>query len=457
MSERGLPANGEPISVDPDTVLADIRRCGVREVRIAFTDYNGLLRARSVAVDHLPRVLERGINFSSSGVDFNSQDIFPVTAAFDLASPDFWAVPDVATYRPAAGSSEAGEMYANLVDAQGSAWAGCPRTTLRAVIDRARSMGLDFNIGFEPEGYLFRVVNGAVSFVDAPKFATLDGLATEPHFIRDLLSYLAEVGIEVEQWTEEYGPGQVEVNLRFTSPLEAADTLVRYKQAFRVLARQHGLVGTFMPKPFEDQAGSGLHVHLSAMSTEDSSINLFDGTADESLALSDLGRQALAGLIRHGPALTALGASTVNSYKRFLPGSWAPTHVVYAYASRAAFIRIPERETARRLELRIGDPAGNPYLFLTGILAAMLDGIERQLDPGTPVPGDVGRAHGYGDAPPVPRHLAQALGALEEDQVIRSALGPIIADEYLTIKYSEWEAFVSHVGEWDREWYLGRF
>jgi glutamine synthetase len=130
---------------------------------------------------------------------------------------------------------------------------------------------------------------------------------------------------------------------------------------------------------------------------------------------------------------------------------------MYAYANRAAFIRIPERETARRLELRIGDPAGNPYLFLTGILAAALDGVEQQLRPGAPVPGDVGRPGTAGDALRVPRTLAQALDELEADDVIRSALGSVILDEYLTIKRSEWDAFISHVGSWDRDWYLGRY
>jgi glutamine synthetase len=162
-------------------------------------------------------------------------------------------------------------------------------------------------------------------------------------------------------------------------------------------------------------------------------------------------------MIRHGAALTALGASTVNSYKRFLPGSWAPTHIVYAYASRAPFIRIPERETARRLELRIGDPAGNPYLFLTAILAATLDGVEQQLDPGPPLPGDPAHSGEVGAVPPVPRNLAEALDQLEADDVIRSALGSLIVDEYLKIKRSEWDAFITHVGPWDRTWYLGRY
>lgn len=439
-----------------ETTIEDIRNSGVREVRVAFVDYNGLLRARSVAIDHLPRLLERGINFSSPTIDFNSRDIIPDTAAFDLTSRDFWAVPDAETYRPALGRADVGDMLANLVDVQGAPWSGCPRAALRAVTQRAGQAGLSFNVGFEPEGYLFGVTDGDVIFLDSPKFATLDGLEIESTFTGELLAYLSTTGIDVEQWSEEYGPGQIEVNLRYASPMEAADGVTRYKQAFRVLAKRHGLLGTFMPKPFENQAGSGLHVHLSASDCSESGINLFDEPDDAMLGLSALGRYALGGLMRHGPALTALGASTVNSYKRFLPGSWAPTHIDYAYASRAAFIRIPERGTARRLEVRIGDPAGNAYLFLTAILAAALDGIKQQLDPDSATQADLGQLNGDA-APPVPRTLAEALDHLEKDEVVRSALGSLIVNEYIKIKRSEWEAFTTHVGPWDREWYLGRY
>jgi glutamine synthetase len=163
----------------------------------------------------------------------------------------------------------------------------------------------------------------------------------------------------------------------------------------------------------------------------------------------------------HAAALTALGASTVNSYKRFLPGSWAPTHLAYAYASRAAFVRVPERETPRRLELRVGDAACNPYLYLTAILAAMLDGIEREIEPCSPQPGDLGKlsadeAVGRG-IEPVPATLGEALNRLEADAVLCDALDPLIAGEYLKVKRSEWEDFCRHVGEWDRVWYLDRY
>lgn len=437
-----------------------VREDGVERVRVCFVDYNGLVRARSVAVTQLESAFDRGINFSSPTVDFDSRDLFPPGAAFDLASPDFWAVPDPSTYRPAPGASGTGEMLADLVDAAGDAWSGCPRSALRRVVGRAADAGVAFHVGFEPEGYIVRDVESEPMLVGRPQFATLDGLDLQSDFMHDVLTYLREAGIETPQWSEEYGPGQIEINLRHARPVEAADALVAFKSAFRALARRHGLVGTFMPKPFEDQAGSGLHVHLSATPVDDPDTNLFDDTADSELGLSDLGRHALAGLLEHGEAVMAMGASTVNSYKRFRAGSWAPTHVMYAYASRAAFVRVPERETARRIELRVGDPACNPHLYLTAVLAAALDGIERRLSPGAPVPGDVGAMGAVAEqrgARPVPRTLERALDALARDEVVGGALGRLITGEYVAIKRSEWDAFAEHVGQWDRDWYLRRY
>lgn len=450
------------LSSDADDIIDQAREAKISQVRVIFLDYNGLARARSVSLAHLSGAFHRGVNFSSPTVDFNSRDLFPPAAGFDLASPDFWARADPATFQTVPHPPGVGQMYADLVDAAGEPWAGCPRTALRRLIDRGREKGLEFNVGFEPEGYIFREeVAGDSSparFAGIPEFASLAGLDVEPAFMRDLLDSLAIVGLEVEQWSEEYGPGQIEINLRYGPPLAAADRLVTFKEVFRATARRHGLLGSFMPKPFGDQAGSGLHVHLSAWSAGESPANLFDQPHDP-LGLSPLGRHALAGLLAHGEALTALGATTVNSYKRFLPDSWAPTHIVAAYASRAAFVRIPERETSRRLELRVGDPAGNPYLYLAGILAAVLDGVERKLAPEPIVPGNVGAlsADETAGIRPVPHTLAQALDQLEKDSVMREALGSLIVDEFVKIKRSEWEAFITHVGEWDRIWYLGRY
>lgn len=432
---------------------------GLSQLRVIFLDYNGIARARSVSLQNVPSVFTRGVNFSSPTVDFNSRDLFPPSAAFTLASPDVYARGDAETYSPVPYAPGSGQVHADLIDARGEPWAGCPRTVLRRALERSPNRDFRFNVGFEPEAYLFEPGDGSPSLVGVPQFATLAGLDIHAEFVDSLLESLAALGLEVEQWSEEYGPGQIEVNLRYSDALTAADGLVTFKETFRAIARRHGLIGTFMPKPFGDQAGTGLHVHLSASSVEGVA-NLFDDPADE-LGLSPLGRHALGGLLAHGEALTALGATTVNSYKRFLPGSWAPTHIVASYASRAAFVRVPERETARRLELRVGDGAGNPYIYLTGIIAAMLDGIERELEPEPIVAGDVGaltpaEANAIG-ARPVPRTLGDALNALERDETICRALGSIIAQEFIKVKRSEWGAFALHVGPWDREWYLGRY
>src|SRR5947209_424690 len=302
------------LSAEQAAVLGRVDAERVEGVRAIFLDYNGIPRARSLAPDSLPSAFRRGVNFSSPTVDFNSRDLFPADAVFDLASPDVWAVPDATTYRPAPATASAAEMLADLVDEEGEPWSGCPRTALRRVVERAAGMGVEFQLGFEPEGFLVRPSHGELEFVGAPQFATLDGLDVAPEFRRELLAYLAEAGIEVLQWSEEYGPGQIEVNLRHGPALRSADTLVSFKHAFRAIARSHDLLGTFMPKPFAEVAGSGLHVHISAVSPGEPDVNLFDDPRDAVLGLSALGRHALAGLLRHGGALTALGAATGNRY-----------------------------------------------------------------------------------------------------------------------------------------------
>ena len=443
------------------SLMARLRESDTKNARVIFLDYNGIARARSVPLDALPQAFERGVNFSSPTVDFNSRDAFPPEAAFDLASPDFWARPDPSTCRPAAGADQTVDLLADLVQSDGESWEGCPRTALRNAIEQATTQDLAFIVAFEPEGYVFRRTDREVGFVGPPQFATLDGLDMEPDFIGEVLARLETAGVHVLQWSEEYGPGQLEINLRHLPALEAADAFVRFRHTFRAVARTHGLQGTFMPKPFGQHAGSGLHVHLSAAPPDDPLHNLFDDLNDPVLGLSALGRHALGGLLAHGEALTALGATTVNSYKRFLPGSWAPTHITYGYASRAAYVRVPEKETPRRLELRVGDAAGNPYLYLTAILAAMLDGIDRRLDPGPATPGDVGAltakdvaSHGLRPVPPTLEHALEHLAA---DAAMRDALGALIVKEFIKIKRSEWDAFRQYVGDWDRTWYLDRY
>jgi glutamine synthetase len=276
-------------------MIEEWRSAGVDALQIIFHDYNGIARARSVRLDQLPAVFDRGVNFSSPTLDFNSQDLFPRDAAFDLASPDVWAKPDPDTFWSAPVSPTTGHMYADLVDARGRPWEGCVRSALRRAVDRAAARGVSFQVGFEPEGYVFSGRDEGIAAIGTPQFATLDGLDRHEEYAAELIANLAAAGIDVEQWTKEYGAGQIEVNLRYGPALVSADRLATFKHLFRAIARRHGLLGTFMPKPLATAAGSGLHVHLSATPTGGEARNLFDDPGDTELALSTIGRQALAG------------------------------------------------------------------------------------------------------------------------------------------------------------------
>src|SRR5579875_2280269 len=232
-------------------LIARLERDGVRWVNVAFLDYSGIARARAVAAAHVDRVLTRGINFSRPTVDFNAREEFPPDAAFDLSAPDVWARGDPRSYRPLGGDPGRGLLMADLVDAAGAPWLGCPRTALQRQIARASERGIAFNAGFEPEAYVFGEAGEQIRLLGPVEFAGLDGLELFPRFMEALLLELATAGLTVEQWSEEFGPGQIEVNLRYAPALESADGLVAYRHIFRDVARRHGMIGTFMPKPFE--------------------------------------------------------------------------------------------------------------------------------------------------------------------------------------------------------------
>jgi len=225
----------------------------------------------------------------------------------------------------------------------------------------------------------------------------------------------------------------------------------------RALAREAGWVASFMPKPYADLPGCGLHLHLSLWDGEGQR-DLSIGEADDE-PLSPLGRRFLGGLLAHAPALTGAGSPIVNSYKRLLPGSWSPAHVCWGVGNRAALVRIPGMGRRRHLEFRSGDNAANPFIFLTAVLAAGLYGIRNQIEPPAPVEDDVGAVTTEEEAAArglkfLPRTLPEALAAFEADQVVAEALGPVVFSEFLKVKRSELAAYNLHVHPWERKMYL---
>ena len=436
--------------------LARLDALGAEHLWIAYTDYNGRTQAKSLPKSRFESALRGGPSFAKANLDFNLLDHMADGSIFTAETGDFIASPDLSTLAPVPYRPGVARALAWMFDEQGQHWAGCPRYALQRQIDAYAARGIVVKAAYEPELALFRRnESGEVVPADTTGMFTLDGLDLHSALFGDISTMLEQMGIAVEQVAPEYGPGQIEINIRPTDPLKAADDLVTLRDVVKAVARNHGVIGSFMPKPFETGAGNGLHIHLSLWSADSSTELMADSSS--ATGLSQMGLSFIAGLLNHARALTGLGAPTVNSYKRLLPGSWSPAHAVWGIGNRAAMVRVPGSNRPR-VEVRCGDNTSQPYLFLAGILAAGLDGIERGATPPEPPTVDVGHlndaevsALGYHY---LPRSAGEALDAVEADEVISTALGQPILGEWLKVKRSEASTYATVVSEWERQVYL---
>src|SRR5690242_2342052 len=259
-----------------------------------------------------------------------------------------------------------------------------------------------------------------------------------------MLRQLRDAGLRVTAANHEFSPGQFEINLGHSELADAADRSFRLKSAVQEIARQQDLLATFMAKPFNDEGGSGFHVHLSV--ADPAGENVF-GDPSGPDGLSDVGRAAVAGVLAHAPALAAILNPTINSYKRFGPDTLAPWLIDWGLDNRSAMVRIPpERGPGARMEVRLGDATANPYLAMAAIGAAVYLGVRDKLEPPAPLEG-----YGYDPerAPRLPQRLPDALDALEADEALTEALGPFFVDSFLAYKRNEVERFERYVTDWE--------
>jgi glutamine synthetase len=377
---------------------------------------------------------------------------------------DLRARPDLATLRQAAWLERTAVVLCDAEsDATGEPVAVAPRTILRRQLERARGAGFAVKMGSELELYLFRDGYGEArergyrglrpfgGYVE--DYHVLSGTFAEPVLgaIRRLVHASA---IPVEFSKGEWGPGQHEINLRYAPALEMADRHVIYKTAAKEIAAQQGLSLTFMAKWNEQLAGSSLHVHTSLWSEADQPAfagrEPLGGTA---LETTPVFRWFLGGLLEHAGELGWFFAPTVNSYKRYRVGTFAPTRIAWSVDNRTCGFRIVGRGPSLRVECRIPGADANPYLVYAALVAAGLDGIERRLEPGPPFEGDAYRAL---DLPEVPTTLAAAIGALERSAFARRAFGDEVVDHLLHFARSELAAFEATVTDFERARYFER-
>jgi glutamine synthetase len=424
---------------------------------IVFHDYSARACAKWVPRASVPSALRRGGVFARANLNFTIDDHQVDHPHFAADSGDMFAVPDPDTYSPLPYRPGIGRVLSHLCTEDGELWEGCPRGRLQRALDQLAERGFSAQAAFEPEFTLYtKQPDGGHKPVDRFAMYSVDRIDANADLLGRIDAALTAQGIRVIQMGTEYGAGQLEINLHHASPMKAADDLVTFRETTKAIARDAGIVASFMPKPFADAAGNGVHVHLSLW---DANGNDDKSEGDGPLGLSRELAQFMAGVLAHAPALCGVSAPTVNSYKRLLPGSWAPGHIAWGSGNRAVLVRVPG-SSRRRIEFRAGDHTANPYLFLASLIAAGIDGLDRQLDPGEPVEGDIGPMS-IADVKRMggrflPRTASEALDAIEANATVMDALGPICGPELLRIKRHELSRYDTHVSEWEREVYLER-
>lgn len=429
---------------------------------IVYHDYANLARAKVVTRDRFAEAVERGVTFAKANWNIAIDDHLIPHPGFAADSGDFIARPDLSTLVAVPHRPRVAEVLSDLLDEEGAPWDGDPRGRLRAQVDALAGLGLRAKVAFETEFLLALPVEDSWRPADRGRMFTLDEVEARWAWCARVLDSLWAMQIPVHQLGKEYGMGQYELSLLPADPMAAVDRFLLARQVVKAHARDDGLIATFMPKPFAELPGNGLHVHISLWRGDDDAT----GHATEAAALGATGLAAVAGLLAHARGQAALGSPTPNSYKRLLPGSWAPAHVCWAFGNRAALVRVPSRGAGRRLEYRSGDASANPYLLLGGLLAAIADGVANELPAPPPIDGDVGHwtdaeasAHG---AERLPVSLGEALAALEEDEDLEAMLGPTIARHYVDVKHYELARYAEESGDpqadevtpWERATYL---
>jgi glutamine synthetase len=436
-------------------VLRTLEERDIRFVRLWFTDVSGYLKAVAVAPAEIEAAFAEGIGFDGSAIEGFAR----------VFESDMLAKPDPGTFQvmpPAKGQpSDTARMFCDITLPDGSpSWAD-PRHVLRRALAKAADMGFTYYTHPEVEFFLLKNLptdGSAPEPADTGGYFDLSTHDVAHDFRREAVFALEAMGISVEFSHHEVAPGQQEIDLRYADALSMADNVMTLRHVVREVALTQGVHATFMPKPFTELAGSGLHTHLSLFEGDR---NAFHDPADP-MRLSTTGRQFIAGLLTHAREYTAITNQTVNSYRRLLAGSEAPTAATWGRANRSALVRVPSYKPSKansaRVEVRSPDSACNPYLTFAVLLAAGLRGIEKGYELPPEAEDDVWaltdterRAAGYED---LPVSLGDALTAMESSELVAETLGEHVFDFFLRNKREEFNSYRQNVTPFELRRYL---
>jgi len=434
-----------------DQLLKTIRDKNVEFLRLQFTDIQGLVKSVSIPATRLGKALDSGTGFDGSSIEGFAR----------IQESDMLLRPDISSFAilpwRARENKNVARLICDVYKPNGQPFEGDPRYVLKKAMKKAEDMGYTMNVGPELEFFLFNMENGRATtkphdFAGYFDFGPVD-LAEDIR--REIVLALTEMGFNIEASHHEVAKGQHEIDFTYGEALRTADNVVTFKYVTRTIAMKNGLAATFMPKPIYGAAGSGMHVNISLFKGDENAF--FDPEAK--MQLSDLARYFVGGLLEHAPAITAITNPLINSYKRLVSGFEAPVYIGWSGPNRSSLIRVPSgRGLSTRLEFRSPDPSCSPYLGFAAVLAAGLDGVKRKIDPGDPVDLNI---YDLSDAErerlgiqTLPSNLREALDYLEEDKVIRDALGEHVYANFSRLGSLEWKMYNNHVHPWEVERYI---
>lgn len=436
--------------MDANDIKKLIQDKGIDTIRLDYPDLHGVCRNKLIPATRIDEILEEGMACAQPVFAILlDNDIPPGTGVADeVAYGDMTIMPDLETFNILPYMENTARMVGDLF-VGGKPWANSPRGFLKRVIADYEALGLTPVAASELEFYILKQnASGGTDYYSTQgcNCYTMNPRTDPQRLLRQLQLCLVEMGFDVLYYNHEYFPGQYEFNWKHCDALKMADQAFTFKAVAKEIGHLNDLIVTFMGRPKHETGGSGQHIHLS-LNTADGANAFYDDAAE--LQLSETARHFMGGILKHARAMAAFLSPTINSYKRYVPDSFAPTAVGWGLDNRTTYMRVPaERGKATRVELRAPCASANPYLAIGMALQAGLLGIKGKLDPGKPFEGDMYRA-APGDLPQVPLSLFRALRELEADKQLLESIEPALIQNFLALKDGEIEAFRTAVTDWE--------
>lgn len=436
-----------------ERILQLIEEEDVEFIRLQFTDMFGTFKNVAITASQMKKALNNQCMFDGSSIE----------SYIKIEESDMYLYPDLDTFvilpwRPQHG--KVARLICDIYRPDGTDFEGSPRYILKKVLEEAKQLGYDFQVGTECEFFLFQTAEDGTPTTNTTERAgyfDLGPLDQGENARRDMVLTLEDMGFEIESSHHESAPAQHEIDLKYESALKAADQIMTFKFAVRTIAKRHGVHATFMPKPKYGVNGSGMHVNMSLM--KDGKNCFFD--ASDPLGLSKEAYYFIGGILKHMKGMTVITNPIVNSYKRLVPGFEAPVYIAWSSKNRSPLIRIPAVKGEEiRVELRSPDPSANPYLVFAVCLRAGLQGIKQKIEPPYSIDKNIfemtkeERKEKQIEA--LPANLKEAILEFENDDFIKETLGKEFSMHYAKGKLNEWNAYIEQVSAWEIEQYLYR-